>query len=213
VKKLLFLASGRGSNFEAIAKAIHEGTLTDVQPVGLISNVADAPVLQIAKRFHVPTTVLSKDMFRDSRGKWNRPGYELALGESIAAHAPDWIVLAGYLLLLGAETVNRWNGQIVNIHPSLLPAFRGLHAQKQALEAGVCWTGCTVHLVTEGLDEGPILEQTPLEILPEDTEESLSRRLLVTEHETYVRALARLCHTPFHLNGNRVVWAQTAYKK
>lgn len=206
MKKLLFLASGRGSCFQAVAHAIGDASLAGAQIVGLICNKASAPVVDIAESRGIPTTVLSRELFMDSRGKWNRASYEQALVEAITAHAPDWICLAGYMLLLAPDTVRRWPGKIINIHPSLLPAYPGLHAQKQALEAGAKVTGCTVHLVTEGLDDGPIIEQTPVDILAGDTEETLSARLLPLEHATYVRALSKLCAHTFTVKDNRVVW-------
>lgn len=207
MSRIVFLASGRGSNFEALARAIHDGTIC-AQAVALISDNPSTPALQIASKFGVPTRVLDKKSFRGPTGKWDRAAYERALEETIAGFQPDWICLAGYMLLLGGGIVRRWSGRILNIHPSLLPAFPGLHAQKQALEAGERTTGCTVHLVTEGLDEGPVLSQASVEILPGDTETSLSERLLKVEHATYVAVVRRLCADGFDLQGERVVWRQ-----
>ncbi len=204
--KLLFLASGRGSNFQAIARAIGAGKIRNAQVVGLICNNADAPVLAIADKKGIPTTVLPKDQFRNAAGKWVRADFERALVQAIESYHPDYIILAGYMLLLGRETVNRWSGKIINIHPSLLPDFKGLRAQKQALDAGAKRTGCTVHLVTEALDDGPILEQSSLDILPGDTEESLSERLLPLEHATYVNAVDKLCNQPFKIEGGQWIW-------
>jgi phosphoribosylglycinamide formyltransferase-1 len=207
LKKLLFLASGRGSNFQAITQAIQDGRIRNAQAVGLICNTAGAPVIEIAEKLGVPTTVLSKDQFRNAEGRWVRAEYEKALGRAMQSYDPDWICLAGYMLLLGKQTVAAWPRKIINIHPSLLPAFKGLEAQKQALEAGAKRTGCTVHLVTEALDDGPILEQSTVEIEPSDTPESLSRRLLPVEHTTYIKAVDQLCNRPFRLEGSRWVWA------
>ncbi len=110
------------------------------------------------------------------------------------------------MLLLGEKIVREWSGRILNIHPALLPSFKGLHAQKQALEYGAQWTGCTVHFVTEALDDGPIVAQGIVEIKPEDSEDSLSERLLPIEHQTYVRALQRLTRDRFQVVGNRILW-------
>lgn len=191
-QRLLFLASGRGSNFQAIARAVKEKRIPHAQIVGLISNRKEAGAVSIAKELGVPTHTLEKSAFRGSDGKWDRAAFEITLEKTIESYQPDWICLAGYMLLLGERIVERWEGKILNIHPSLLPKFKGLHAQKQALEAGERVTGCTVHLVTQEMDEGQIVEQASLEILSSDTDESLSARLLTLEHETYIRALIRL---------------------
>jgi len=190
--KWLFLASGRGSNFQAVAQAVQAGTLPQTTLIGLVSNRADAPALDIARGLAIPTSVVESRSFRTPDGKWDRAAYEAALESCIAGYAPDWIALGGYMLLLGEKIVRRWSNRIVNIHPSLLPAFPGLNAQRQALEAGVAWTGCTVHLVNEALDAGAIVEQARLEILEGETEASLTERLLPLEHATYVRAVERL---------------------
>jgi phosphoribosylglycinamide formyltransferase-1 len=146
-------------------------------------------------------------------GPRDRPGsrrrlktYEEALAAEIRRFSPDFICLAGYMLLLGEKIVREWSGRILNIHPALLPSFKGLHAQKQALEYGAQWTGCTVHFVTEALDDGPIVAQGIVEIKPEDSEDSLSERLLPIEHQTYVRALQRLTRDRFQVVGNRILW-------
>ena len=184
-KRLVFLASGRGSNFEAIARAIQAGEL-QAEASALICNRREAPVLKIAEGLGVPACLVDRKRFKD------RLAYEEELISMIETFDPDLVCLAGYMLLLGPKVVQRWKGKIVNIHPSLLPDFRGLNAQKQALESGRSETGCTVHYVTEGLDDGPIIEQSKIAILPGDTEQSLSERLLAVEHATYVRALRKI---------------------
>lgn len=181
--RLIFLASGRGSGFAALIRAIQSGELK-AQAVALICNRADAPVLKIAEDAGIPFHLIV--------GKGDRAAYELELEKTIADLQPDWVLLAGYMRILGGSIIQRWAGRIVNIHPSLLPEFRGLHAQKQALESGAKVTGCTVHLVTEGLDEGPTVEQSRVTIEPGDTVESLSARLQPIEHATYLRAMKKL---------------------
>ncbi len=190
--RLVFLASGRGSCFEALCRAIQSGEIPNAQAVALICNRSQAPVIKIAERAHVPVHLIDHDRFRNTDGKRDRAAFETKLEKTLTALQPDWILLAGYMRILGSGIVRRWAGRIVNIHPSLLPEFRGLHAQRQALENGAKVTGCTVHLVTEGLDDGPIVEQSRVAIEPGDTVESLSARLLPVEHATYLRAMKKL---------------------
>ncbi len=179
--KIVILASGRGSNFEAIAKA----EIPNTQILALISNKPEAPALQKAKALRIPTHVIANQGL-------NRETYEgklLALLETLPF---DYLCLTGYMLLLGKKIISRYPNRILNIHPSLLPAYPGLHAQKQALEDGAKATGCTVHFVTEEMDAGPIVMQSRIPILPNDTVESLSERLLPLEHATYISALQLL---------------------
>lgn len=190
-KRIVVLASGRGSNFEAIANAIQQGPLSHLEVVSLISNRLEAKALQTAKDFGIPTFVLESKKYKKA-GMFLRTEYEKELKQLLLYLNPDWICLAGYLLLLGREIVDEFPGKILNIHPSLLPQFKGLNAQRQALQAGESKTGCTVHLVTADLDAGPIILQKTVPILPYDTEESLSQRLLPIEHEAYVEALKKL---------------------
>lgn len=205
--RILFLASGRGSNFEALARAIQSGAIRSAEAVALVSNRKEAPALDIARKLGVPTTVLDQTTFRGKSGKFDRESYSLALADTLTAYAPDWVCLAGYMLLLPPEIVHQWTSKIINIHPSLLPLFPGLRAQAQALKAGAKETGCTVHLVSEEMDAGPILEQSRLEIQPNDTEESLTQRLLPLEHQTYIKALDRVCNSGFQIVSGKVVWS------
>lgn len=191
-KRILVFASGRGSNFAAIARAIQRKEIPNAEIVALFSNKKNAPALERAKELEIPTHVIaSKDFF--SEGKFDREAYEKKLIEYVKKMEPDWIVLAGYMLLLGKEIIQEFRGKILNIHPSLLPKYKGLEAQKQAFEAKEKETGCTVHLVTEEMDAGPIVAQSKIPIQPSDTIESLTHRLLPLEHATYVAALRKLC--------------------
>jgi len=190
-KRIVVLASGRGSNFEAIVNAIKQGPLTHLEIVSLISNRPEAKALQTAKDFGIPTFILESKKYKKA-GVFLRTEYDKDLKQLLLSLDPDWICLAGYLLLLGPEIVEEFSGKILNIHPSLLPQFKGLNAQRQALQAGESMTGCTVHLVTAELDAGPAIIQKTVPILPDDTEESLSQRLLPIEHEAYVEALKKL---------------------
>jgi phosphoribosylglycinamide formyltransferase-1 len=175
--KLVVLASGRGSNFEAIAKKF---TVSH-----LICNKENAPVLELAKKYQVPTTVLiSRGLLRED--------YNNKLHTVLSTLKFDYLCLAGYMLLLPRSVTSQWWKRVINIHPSLLPKYKGLNAVKQALEAGEKETGCTVHFVTEDLDGGPILGQKRLEILKGESLESLTQRLLEKEHELYVEVLEEL---------------------
>jgi len=159
-----------------------------LQIVGLVTNRKDAGARLIAKKYGIPDYLVDSSRFKTERG-FDRKAYETELKECLLGLAPDWICLAGYMLVLGTDIIRAFSGKIVNIHPSLLPKHKGLRPQQQALEAGDPVTGCTVHFVTEELDGGPVILQKSLPILPEETEESLSRRLLPLEHQTYVEAL------------------------
>jgi len=187
-KRIVILASGRGSNFCAIADAILTDVIHNAEIVGVISNKAEALVIAHASRRKIPHYIIEDLNFRN-QGKFDRLAYEQKLLSLMLSLKPDLICLAGYMLLLGKEIVQTFPQKIINIHPSLLPKFRGLRAQKQALESGDTKTGCTVHWVTEGLDEGPPILQATVPILPDDNEDSLSQRILTVEHETYVSAL------------------------
>jgi len=203
--RLVILASGRGSNFSAIAEAIRQKKIPGAEIVGLVSNNPEAPALLLAREKGIPTTIIDAKSF--GRGKlFDRASYESALIEVVHRLSPDLICLAGYMLLLGESFLKHWPNQIVNIHPSLLPSFRGLRAQKQALDYGVQWTGCTVHWVNEELDGGPIIAQEILEVLPQDDEDSLSTRLLEVEHRTYIKALGMLCSQAYQIDGRRMRW-------
>lgn len=192
LKRIAILASGRGSNFSAIANAIQTKKIPNAKIVGLMCNKPEAPVIQEAKLRGIPTFIIPSNEFK-AGVKFDRAAYEERLLECLLGLHPDFICLAGYMLLLGPRIIQSFPEKILNIHPSLLPKFKGLRAQKQALDAGEKETGCTVHLVTEELDAGKTLVQRKTLIEPGDTEESLSLRLLNLEHEAYTEALRALC--------------------
>jgi phosphoribosylglycinamide formyltransferase-1 len=195
--RCVVLASGRGSNFTAIAEAVRSGHVPGLDIIALVTHNEKAEALNRARDFEIPTVILSES---------DRDRYHIRLLETLRELNPDWICLAGYLRLLPPGIIDAFPMKIINIHPSLLPAFPGLRAQRQALTSGVRYTGCTVHLVTAEMDKGPIVDQSVCEIQPADTEESLSQRLLPIEHATYVRALARLVSKPHEVRANRIVW-------
>ena len=181
-RKLSILLSGRGSNFIAIHEAISRGDLR-AEICCVISNIPDAPGLARARDFGLNAICLP------SKGL-ERAEYDRRLQDALRPFEPALICLAGFMRVLSPGFIEAYRGRILNIHPALLPSFPGLHAQRQALEYGVRITGCTVHLVDEGVDTGRILMQRGVEVLDGDTEESLSASILRQEHDLYWRAIA-----------------------
>lgn len=186
--RLAVLLSGRGSNFQAIHEAIQRGEL-DAEIVCVISNRPDAAGIAKAREYGYDAHVIDHKAFA------NRAAHEAEVLRALDAARPDYIVLAGYMRLLSADFVDRWRNRILNIHPSLLPSFPGVDAQAQAVKHGVKISGCTVHLVDENLDAGPILVQRAVEVRDDDTVETLSARILDEEHVAYVEALRALGST------------------
>jgi len=156
------------------------------QIVGVFSNRPDAPGLAAAATFDIPTA------WRWHKDYPSRTGFELALSDVLKLWRPDFIALAGFMRLFTPEFIDRWQGRMINIHPSLLPLHKGLHPQQQALDAGVSESGCTVHFVTHGTDEGPTILQRRVPVLAGDTVDTLSERILAEEHRLYPEALAML---------------------
>jgi phosphoribosylglycinamide formyltransferase-1 len=196
-RNLAILLSGRGSNFLAIHDAIRRGDL-NASICCVISNIEHAPGLARARALGL------NGMFLPSSGV-GRLEYDRLLLEALRPHNPAVICLAGFMRILTPALVREYEGRIVNIHPALLPAFPGLHAQQQALEYGVKISGCTVHLVDEGVDTGPILLQRAVEVRDGDTEESLSARILKQEHQIYWRAIALVLDGNIQREGRRIV--------
>jgi phosphoribosylglycinamide formyltransferase-1 len=182
MKRLGILLSGRGSNFAAIARNAANGTLPGAEIALVISNRADAPGLEHARRLGLPALCL------ESRGV-SRELHDARMIAALRDARVDLVCLAGYMRLLTREFIDAFPNRILNIHPSLLPSFPGLHAQRQALEYGVRIAGCTVHVVTEEMDAGPILAQACVPVLPGDTEETLSERILQAEHQLFTQAI------------------------
>ena len=182
MKRIVILISGRGSNMEAIVNACTaEGWPAQVAAV--VSNRPDAAGLAFAQARGIATHVVDHKAFPD------RDAFDAALGDAIDAHQPDVVVLAGFMRILTATFVNRFTGRLINVHPSLLPAFTGLHTPRRAIEAGCKVAGATVHFVTAELDHGPIIAQAVVPVLPGDTEATLSSRVLVQEHAMYPQAV------------------------
>lgn len=183
MKNVVILISGRGSNMQAILEA----RLPQVRIAAVISNDAAAAGLATAARHGVATAVV------DHRGFADRAAFDAALAGVIDRYAPDLVVLAGFMRILGAAFVERYRNRMLNIHPSLLPAFTGLHTHRRALEAGVRVHGCTVHFVTPELDHGPIIAQAAVPVLGDDDEDRLAARVLAQEHRLYPQAVAWFC--------------------
>jgi len=199
VRRLGVLLSGRGSNFEAIAASVATGKL-DAEIAVVISNRASARGLEIARSLGLPAVAIP------SQGM-EREVYDALLIRALKEHQVDLVCLAGFMRLLSARFVEAFPGRILNIHPSLLPAFPGLDAQHQALQHGVKVTGCTVHLVDELLDSGPIVLQAPVPVLDDDTVETLSLRILEQEHRIYTQAIEIVLRGEYKIVGRRVVRA------
>lgn len=185
-RRLAVLLSGRGSNFEAIADAAERGSIANAGIVAVISDVAAAGGLERARQRGLPAFAVER-----AAGE-SRREHESRILEILDHARPDLICLAGYMRILSAGFVSRYPGRILNIHPSLLPLYRGLEPQRRALEAGETEAGCTVHIVDEGTDSGPIVLQRRVPILPGDDPETLAARILREEHRAYPAAIRRL---------------------
>ena len=197
LKKLGVLLSGRGSNFEAIADSVQAGKLPAEIAV-VISNRADAPGLESARRRGLKTLLIP------SKGRV-REEHDREVLAALSQARVDLVCLAGYMRLLSPEFVRAFPNRILNIHPSLLPEFPGLNAQKQAIEHGAKVSGCTVHFVDEHLDHGPTILQRTVPVLPGDDEHSLSSRILEQEHIAYTEALRRLLAGEVEIEGKKVL--------
>lgn len=199
--RLAILISGRGSNFAAIHEAIRSGDLA-AEIVAVVSNRPDAVGLEHARAWGYAAFAVDHKAFA------SREDHERAVLAVLRDRGAEWIALAGYMRKLTATFIEPYRGRIVNIHPSLLPAFPGVDAQRQAFEHGVKVTGCTVHLVDETLDGGAIVVQRAVEVLDSDTAETLAARILEQEHLAYVDALRRLLGGAWRVDGRRVVAAR-----
>lgn len=192
------MASGRGSNFDAIYAAIERKDL-DADIKVLISDKKEALVLNKAEEKNIPAIHIDPQDFN------TRQEYETQIVNKLLEFGVDIVVLAGYMRLVGSTLLKTFPNRIVNIHPSLLPAFKGLNAQKQALDYGVKYTGCTVHIVDEGMDTGPIIMQSIVPVYLDDTEDILAKRILQEEHQIYWRALKLLAEGRVYISGRKTV--------
>ncbi|MCZ6599517.1 MAG: phosphoribosylglycinamide formyltransferase [Acidobacteria bacterium] len=195
--RFAILISGRGSNMLSLVNAAQAGRIPAL-PAVVISNVAAAPGLAAASDLGVPTAVV------DHRTSANREEHDGKVLEVLAEHGADLVCLAGYMRLLSPDFIGAYAGRILNIHPSLLPAFPGLHAQRQAMEHGVKISGCTVHFVDEQPDHGPIVAQAAVPVQDDDDEDLLAARILEAEHRLYPEALRRYYLGHLVVSGRRV---------
>lgn len=199
--RVAVLASGRGSNLQAIIDSI-EADLVQATIVAVISNKKDAVALERARKHGL------KDLFVDPKPFAGQPdsreAYDRALLAILQQHDVELVLLAGYMKIVTAVLVNAYANRMMNIHPSLLPSFPGLDVQKKAIEWGCKLAGCTVHFVTEGVDEGPIILQAAVPILDDDSPETLAGRILVQEHKLYPRAVQLFAEGRLHVEGRRV---------
>ena len=192
MKKIVILISGGGSNMAAIVRAAQREGWRErhgAEVTAVISNRPDAGGLAFAREHRIATEVLDHKPFA------SREAFDAELAAVVDRHQPALVVLAGFMRILTPDFVQRYEGRLLNIHPSLLPAFPGLHTHQRAIEMGCRFSGATVHQVTAELDFGPILEQAVVPVLPDDTPESLAARVLTQEHLIYPRAIARLLAT------------------
>jgi phosphoribosylglycinamide formyltransferase-1 len=193
MKRFVILISGRGSNMQALLRAQLPGTVSAV-----LSNDPLAAGLEFARQHGVQTAVVNH------RDHADRDSFDRALAAQIDRHEPDLVVLAGFMRILTAWFVQHYAGRLINIHPSLLPAFTGIHTHRRALQEGVKVHGCTVHFVTSELDRGPIIVQAAVPVLPEDDEASLAARVLTQEHRILPQAVRWFLEGRLTIEGNRV---------
>jgi phosphoribosylglycinamide formyltransferase-1 len=202
-RRIAVLISGRGSNLQAILDAIAAGRL-DATIAIVVSSRADAPGLTRARAVGIETQCLLPAEYAD------RDAYDRAIVEALRARAVNVVCLAGYMRLIGGRLLEAFPNRILNIHPSLLPAFPGLDAQRQALEHGVRVSGASVHLVTDGLDDGPIVLQAAVPVLDNDTVETLSARILAEEHRIFPEAIRLVLDGAWSIDGRRFVRTRRA---
>jgi phosphoribosylglycinamide formyltransferase-1 len=197
MKRIVILISGRGSNMEALIAARDAGTLP-VEIVAVISNRPDASGLETAERSGITAHYI------DHRAFSERDAFDAALAECIDGFAPDLVVLAGFMRILGDPFVRHYAGRMMNIHPSLLPSFPGLHTHRRALDEGVRVHGCTVHFVTPALDHGPVIIQAAVPVLDSDDEATLAARVLGQEHRVYPQAVRWFAEGRLRVENGRV---------
>jgi len=198
------LISGRGSNLQSLIDACAVESFP-ARIVVVISNNPDAYGLERAKQAGIPTSVINHRDYED------RQAFENAIDEELKKYKAKYICLAGFMRILDGRFVNRWKDRILNIHPSLLPSFKGLHTQERALESGVRFTGCTVHIVRPEMDDGPIILQAAIAVDPEDDADSLSAKVLKLEHIIYPEALKLMALGRISISGKKAIIEKAAY--
>ena len=197
-KRTVVCASGRGSNFKAVIEAIASGEIRNCNIIGFISDHKNTKAESLAQQHSIPTIAIEFAFFKQ------RSDFDAEIEKALLSFSPDLILTLGYMRVLAPETVYKFKGRIINTHPSLLPAFPGLHAPMQALQYGVRYTGVTAHFIDEGLDTGPIIGQRVVEILAGDTEKNLTSRILEQEHELIVEVVDLFCADRLQIIGRKV---------
>jgi phosphoribosylglycinamide formyltransferase 1 len=200
-KRVAALISGRGSNLAALIEACKDADFP-AEIVCVISNKADAAGLALAASHGIPARAIPHKSF-DSR-----EAHDAAIGAALEAAGAEIVCHAGYMRIMTSGLIGKWAGKMINIHPSLLPAFPGLHTHERALEAGVSEHGCTVHFVTAGVDEGPVIAQARVPVLPGDTAEALAARVLIAEHQLYPAALRLLAEGRVEMRDGQAVFSE-----
>jgi phosphoribosylglycinamide formyltransferase-1 len=200
--KLAILISGRGSNMKAILDAVEKQNIP-IKPMVVISNKATAKGLKIAKKLSVQTEIVESKGFQGNRWEYDQKIIHVLNKYGITT-SNSLICLAGFMRILSPEFIKKFKNRILNIHPSILPAFPGLDAQRQAIESGVSHSGCTVHFVDEGIDTGPIIVQETVKIKNDDTEETLSKKILAKEHKAYPKAVRLVAEKKISVVGRKV---------
>lgn len=197
-KRVVAFISGGGSNMLALVKAAQASDFP-AEIVAVFSDKADAGGLAKAEALGIPARAFLRKDFA------SKEAHEAAILDALDALSPDLICLAGYMRLLSGAFINRYEGRILNIHPSLLPLFPGLHTHQRAIDAGMRLAGCTVHFVTEGMDEGPVIAQAAVPVLPGDTADTLAARVLTVEHKSYPLALRLVAEGKVRMEGGKAV--------
>ena len=203
MNKIAVFISGRGSNFITLHNKIKDGFIKNAVISVVFSNNPQAKGLEYARKENIPVVVIP------SKGRKDREAYDIEAAAAIEPYSPDLICLAGYMRIVTNELITRYKNKIINIHPALLPSFTGLDAQRQALEYGVRFSGCTVHFVDAGVDTGPIILQSAVPVYPDDTEETLSERILKEEHKLYPEAVRLFTAGALTVNGRKVSIAES----
>lgn len=196
--KIAVFISGRGSNFIALHENIKKGIIQNAEISVVFSNKEDAKGLEYAKNENIKVIVIP------SKNYDNRQEYDKLIVKALKPYNIDLICLAGYMRIVTSELIKPYENRIINIHPALLPSFKGLHAQRQALEYGVKYSGCTVHFVDDGMDSGAIILQKVVEVYDDDTEDTLSERILKQEHIAYSEAVSLITSGKLAVNGRKV---------
>ena len=196
--RIVILASGRGSNFEALLQGIKEKKIQNAKVFALICDKEETGAQSIANKNSIPVFVLNFSSFE------NKQSYEKELKKCLEGLEPDLILCLGYRRILSLAIIETFPNSILNIHPSLLPAFPGLEAQQQALDYGVHYTGVSIHFIDKGVDTGPILAQKVVKVLAQDNKQSLSQRILKEEHNLLVETISRFCQEKLKITGRKI---------